>query len=154
MAEGVLARILRWLRREKVVLAPPSDLPRGKHAGLPVRERLRRYQGGHVTLAGEVVQSKPELRIANFLFKRDIPYVYEAQLAGATPDFLLPDHKVIIEHWGMDHTKYREKRAMKTRLYASRGYRLVETEKKDVPHLERVLEARLRKVAPELFEQV
>ena len=146
VATRVWGRILAWLRREKVVLAPPSHAPRGKHAGLPVSERLRRYRGGHVTLAGEVVQSKPELRIANFLFKRGIPYVYEAQLEGATPDFLLPGHGVIIEHWGMDHSKYREKRAMKTRLYLSRGYKLVETEKKDVPHLERVLEARLGKV--------
>lgn len=125
---------------------------RGKHAGLSVHERLRRYPEGHVTLAGDVVQSKPELRIANFLFKRGIRYVYEAQLAGATPDFYLPEHRVIIEHWGMTHTKYLEKREAKRRIYLSRGYRLVETEKKDVPHLERVLEARLRKVAPELFE--
>ncbi|HVM45066.1 MAG TPA: hypothetical protein VM582_03935 [Candidatus Thermoplasmatota archaeon] len=97
------------------------------------------------------MQSKPELRIANFLFKRGIPYVYEAKLEGATPDFFLPGHNVIIEHWGMTHTKYREKREMKKRLYLSRGYALVETEKADVPHLERVLEARLRKVAPRLF---
>lgn len=143
---ALLDRILSWLRKEKVVLAPPSPVPRGKHADLPVKERLRRYKGGHVTMRGEVVQSKPELRIANFLFKRGIAYVYEAQLEGATPDFLLPEHNVVIEHWGMDHSKYREKRAMKTRLYLSRGYKLVETEKKDVPHLERVLEARLRKV--------
>jgi very-short-patch-repair endonuclease len=116
-----------------------------------VKERLGRYEGGHVTLGGEVVQSKPELRIANFLFKRGIRYVYEAQLEGATPDFYLPDEHLIIEHWGMTHSKYRESRARKTRIYLSRGYRLVETEKKDVPNLERVLEARLRKVAPDLF---
>ena len=153
MATSVWRRILAWLRREKVVLAPPSPAPRGKHAGLPVSERLRRYRGGHVTLAGEVVQSKPELRIANFLFKRGIPYVYEAKVEGATPDFYLPAHNLIIEHWGMTGTKYREKREMKKRLYLSRGYALVETEKKDVPNLERVLEARLRKAVPGLFER-
>ena len=150
----MLGLLRRWLQRwgkppaEPVAPAPP----RAKHAGLSVRQKLERYPDGHVTLGGDVVQSKPERRIADFLFKRKIPYLYEAQLEGATPDFYLPEHNVVIEHWGMDHSKYREKRAMKTRLYLSRGYKLVETEKKDVPYLERALESRLRKVAPELFE--
>lgn len=148
---GPLRRLLARLRRAPP--PPPPPRPRGKHEGLSVKERLRRYKGGHVTLRGDVVQSKPERRIADFLFKRGIDYVYEAQLAGATPDFLLPAHNVVIEHWGLDLTKYREKRMMKTRLYASRGYRLVETERKDLPRLERVLEARLRKVAPEVFDR-
>lgn len=146
-------RLLGWMRTGRPSDAPatPRAVPKGKHAGLSVHDRLARYHGGHVTLGGDVVQSKPELRIANFLFKRGVRYVYEAQLEGATPDFYLPDHHVIIEHWGMVHTKYVEKRQMKKRLYLSRGYKLVETEKKDVPHLERVLEARLRAVAPEIF---
>jgi len=146
----------RWflgLFRRREAPARQPALPKGKYAGLSVHERLARYEGGHVTLGGEVVQSKPEQRIANFLFKRKIRYIYEAQLDGATPDFYLPEHNVIIEHWGMVHTRYRERREMKKRLYLSRGYKLVETEKKDVAHLERVLEARLRKAAPEIFER-
>ena len=147
VAASLWARLVRLWKREPA--RPPP--PRAKHEGLPVKERLRRYKGGHVTLGGEVVQSKPELRIANFLFKRGIPYIYEAKLEGATPDFFLPDHNLIIEHWGLTRTKYREKREMKKRLYLSRGYTLVETEKKDVPHLEHALESRLRKAAPGLF---
>ena len=148
----MLGRLWRWLfpGRDQPAARPPP--PAGKYAGLTIKERLARYEGGHVTLGGEVVQSKPELRIANFLFKRGIRYVYEAKLEGATPDFYLPDAHVIIEHWGMTHSKYRHKRAMKTRIYLSRGYTLVETEKKDVPYLERALENRLRKAAPALFE--
>lgn len=138
------SRLRAWFAGRKQE-PPARPVPRAKHEGLSVKDRLRLYKGGHVTLAGEVVQSKPELRIANFLFKRGIRYVYEAKLEGATPDFFLPEHNVIIEHWGMTRTKYREKREMKKRLYLSRGYTLVETEKKDVPHLERALEARLRK---------
>ena len=53
----------------------------------------------------------------------------------------------------MEHSKYREKRAMKTRLYLSRGYTLVQTEKKDVKRLEGVLEARLLAVDPGIFER-
>lgn len=149
MAGSLWRKLVRLWRRS----ALPALPPRAKHAGLSVKERLSRYTRGHVTLGGEVVQSGPERRIADLLFKRGVPYVYEAELDGATPDFLLPDTNIVIEHWGMEHTKYREKRAMKTRLYLSRGYKLVETEKKDVPHLERVLEARLLKVDPDLFSR-
>lgn len=144
------ARFRRWLLAARPTKRAPG-IPPGKHEGLSVKERLARYKGGHVTLGGEVVQSRPELRIANFLFKRGIRYVYEARLEGATPDFYLPEHNLIIEHWGLTRTKYREKREMKKRLYLSRGYTLVETEKKDVPHLERVLEARLEKAVPGIF---
>lgn len=160
MVGGLWRRIRSWFRR-KPAPAPRDEeaaaraAVRGKHHGLPVKERLRRYTGGHVTLGGEVVQSKPELRIANFLFKRGVRYVYEAQLPDvrASPDFYLPDSNVVIEHWGMTHSRYREKRAMKTRMYLSRGYRLVETQKEDVPHLERVLEARLLKADPTVFSR-
>ena len=144
------AAIRAWFSRRKAPAKPAPPALRAKHEGLSVKERLARYKGGHVTLGGEVVQSKPELRIANFLFKRGIRYVYEAKLEGATPDFYLPEHNVIIAHWGLTRTKYREKREMKKRLYLSRGYKLVETEKADVPNLERVLEARLRKAVPGL----
>lgn len=151
----MLAR-LRDLVRRLWGRAPPSEprppLPPGKLDHLPLKERVKRYGHRNVTMRGDVVQSGPERRIADFLHRRGIRYVYEYQVPGATPDFFLPDHHVVIEHWGMDHAKYREKRAMKTRLYASRGYVLVETEKKDVPHLERVLEARLRAAVPGIFD--
>lgn len=146
------------LRRRRAVRAPPQlpgpGLPgRPKAEGRSVKEQIKRYGARNLTLGGEVVQSAPERRIADFLYKRGIRYVYEMQLPGATPDFYLPDFNIIVEHWGMDHPKYREKRMMKVKLYRSRGFRLVETEKKDVPRLEAVLEARLRKVEPGIFDR-
>lgn len=149
------ARLRAWLTR-RAPAAPPTaaaPTPKGKLDHLSRKDRIKRYGHRNITLAGDVVQSGPERRIADWLHKRGIRYVYEMQIPGATPDFYLPDHNVVIEHWGMDHPKYREKRMMKVKLYRSRGYRLVETEKKDVPRLEAVLEARLRAEAPELFER-
>jgi hypothetical protein len=131
-------------RREGAV---PEFRPRPKPS---VREELGK-RGGHVTLNREVVRSKPELRIANFLFKRGVRYLYEPQLDGATPDFYLPDSNVVIEHWGMVHSRYRRRRAEKTALYRSRGYVVVETEKIDVPRLERVLAERLLRADPDVF---
>jgi len=139
-------RLRRAMPRAKVG-AVPEMRPRPKSS---VREELGR-RGGHVTLNREVVRSKPELRIANFLYKRGVPYLYEPQLDGATPDFYLPDSNIVLEHWGMEHTRYRRRRAEKTAIYRSRGYVLVETEKIDVPRLERVLEQRLLAADPLIF---
>lgn len=147
--------LLAWFRRlwTPPKRATPVDPPVGKHDHLSRQQRIDKYGHKHVTMRGDVVQSGPERRIADFLFRKGIPYVYEMQVPGATPDFYLPGENIVIEHWGMEHTKYREKRAMKTRLYLSRGYKLVETEKKDVKRLETVLEARLLRADPGIFER-
>jgi hypothetical protein len=62
------------------------------------------------TLAGERVRSRGEWLIANWLFLRGIPYVYERPIppgllpegGNYRPDFFLPDHGVYIEHLGLD----------------------------------------------------
>lgn len=147
--------LLSWLRAmwTPSKRAPDLDPPVGKHDHLTRQQRIAKYGHKFVTMRGDVVQSGPERRIADFLFRKGIPYVYEMQIPGATPDFYLPEENIVVEHWGMEHTKYREKRAMKTRLYLSRGYRLVQTEKKDVKRLEVVLESRLLAVDPGIFER-
>ena len=150
-------RVLAWLRR-LLGRPPPSGEPAapeavGKSDHLTRRERIAKYGHRHVTMRGDVVQSKPEVRIANFLHRKGVRYVYEWSMPGATPDFYLPDFNIVIEHWGMSHSRYRQRRAEKTRLYLSKGIKLVETEKKDVPRLELVLEQRLLKADPRVFEK-
>lgn len=54
------------------------------------------------TLRGEMVRSPAEVRIANHLHKRAIPYEYEPMIQGFRPDFYLPEHGIVIEYWGMD----------------------------------------------------
>lgn len=153
---GLLAgALVGWARyaslARRVPRARKGNVPEFRpRARMSVKEELGK-RGGHVTLNREVVRSKPELRIANFLFKRGVRYVYEPQLDGATPDFYLPDSNIVLEHWGMQHTRYRRRRAEKSALYRSRGYVVVETEKVDVPRLERVLEQRLLAADPEIF---
>ncbi|MEA3199928.1 MAG: hypothetical protein QOE90_1356 [Thermoplasmata archaeon] len=145
-------RLRRLFGREEA-WRPRGAIPEIRHRAKPsVKEELGK-RGGHVTLNREVVRSKPELRIANFLFKKGVAYLYEPQLEGATPDFYLPEANIVIEHWGMEHSRYRRRRAEKTAIYRSRGYVVVETEKVDVPRLERILELRLLKVDPGLFER-
>ena len=120
----------------------------------PMALKMRiKERGRLITLNKDVVRSKPELRIANFLFKRGVRYVYEMPISGATPDFYLPDSNIIIEHWGMTRSSYLRRRMEKTKMYRARGYLLVETTKADVPVLEKVLELRLLKADPHVFER-
>ena len=149
-------RVLAWLRRLLRRTPPPeapARAPVGKLDHLTRGERIAKYGHRNVTMRGDVVQSGPEVRIANFLHRKGVRYVYEWSIPGATPDFYLPDSNIVIEHWGMTHSRYRQRRAEKTRIYLSKGYKLVETEKKDVPRLELVLEQRLLKADPLVFER-
>lgn len=156
---AVVGLVFLWValrgprRRGGAQEAAREDPPARRRPAKAELRKLIGQRGRLITMRGEVVQSKPERRIADFLHRRGIDYEYEKRLDGATPDFFLPGHNVIIEHWGMAHTKYLENRGRKTRMYRSRGYKLVETEKKDVPYLEAVLEARLRKADPTIFER-
>jgi hypothetical protein len=161
---GTLAAWRVWLARVGRRVwgegrAPTLPPPRGT---VPVATRVEPgkslyeqigERGRLITINREVVRSKPEKRIADFLYKRGVKYVYEMPIDGATPDFYLPASNIIIEHWGMENRRYVQRRWEKTRMYRARGYLLVETEKVDVPRLERILEARLLKVDPHVFDR-
>lgn len=63
------------------------------------------------TLKNETVKSQEEVKIANFLFKNNINYIYEqkyimdtedGEYSGYRPDFYLPDYKIWIEHFSID----------------------------------------------------
>src|SRR5690606_34007120 len=103
-------------------------------------------RNGIVTLKGERVKSYEECLIANFLSLMDVEYRYEASYVHETadaehrqyqPDFYLPDHRVYIEHFGIDrngHTapfvdeaKYHEDMEWKRALHARHQTDLIET---------------------------
>jgi len=58
------------------------------------------------SIDGKEVKSRPEKRIADFLFEHDIPYRYEMPIAVddghvIRPDFYLPTHRIVIEYYGL-----------------------------------------------------
>lgn len=96
------------------------------------------------TLNGELVKSRGEVLIANWLFYNGVPYRYEAPYEIDTadkdhrqysPDFFLPTVGVYIEHWALDEkgnpppsfVGYREGMVWKKRLHKSNGTTLLET---------------------------
>lgn len=98
------------------------------------------YEEGkiHRTLTKDMVRSKSEVIIANMLFERDIPFVYEMQLFAPDGTFYLPDFTLTIfgeewywEHLGMLHNaEYRRHWEEKLAWYQKYGFadRLIVTE--------------------------
>lgn len=87
----------------------------------------REFEAGRTLLTegGERVRSRAEVRIANALRRRGMRYQYEPRICGFRPDFLLPDHGIIIEYWGLDEPAYNQQRRRKTAAYLREGYKLV-----------------------------
>lgn len=87
-------------------------------------------QNGFSTEHGEIVRSKSEQIIADKLFYRNIPYVYEAPLVIGNQKFY-PDFTVLnvrtrktyyLEHFGrMDDPSYTERVTRKLALYEAAG---------------------------------
>jgi len=99
-----------------------------------------------ITLKGEEVKSFEECMIANFLCLQGIDYLYEPPYEHETadeehrqyqPDFFLPEHRIYIEHFGIDREgrtapfvdegKYREGMRWKRALHEIHRTDLVET---------------------------
>ena len=88
----------------------------------------------HRTIRGELVRSKSELVIANFLHSAGLPYVYERELSGTVdqdrlrPDFSFIDDAgdvILWEHLGMlDRPDYAAGWDWKRAWYARNGFEL------------------------------
>lgn len=63
--------------------------------------RKRGFGSAQITRRGELVKSKGERRIADFLLQQGITYKYEVYISGMSADFFLPKFKLYIEYWGM-----------------------------------------------------
>ena len=97
---------------------------------------------------GTAVQSQGERRIADFLSRKRIAYIYDERyrIAGDVrirPDFYLPEFDLYIEYWGMDTPEYVENMKRKLLLYQRAGKRLISLSFRDFGQLESVLEEKL-----------
>jgi DNA helicase-4 len=113
-----------------------------------------------ITLNGEIVRSKGERQVADFLFKNNIRYKYEPRVYGQAtgygrrggnrnrriigkPDFLLLDYDILVEYWGMvtvqdaaDRANYQRKMNEKKLLYEQNGYKLISLYRWDLDNLQ------------------
>ena len=127
----------------RVVLG--HDLPEfGKESEAPDSWDSTAQKEGFWTLNGEVVKSRGEQIIANWLFYNGVKYQYEVPYRYETadaehrqyqPDFYFPDIDVYLEHWAVDENGdpppafigYREGMAWKKKLHADNQTTLLET---------------------------
>jgi len=104
---------------------------------------------GFRTLNGEVVKSRGEQIIANWLYYNGVSYVYEPSYQVDTadahhrqycPDFYLPDAQAYLEHWALDaqgepppdFVGYKEGMEWKRRTHVECGTTLLETTMSDL----------------------
>jgi DNA helicase IV len=122
-----------------------QDLPEfGKEEEDPESWDKASGRNGFWTLNGEVVKSRGELLIANWLFYMGVDYVYEGSykvdLADSThrqykPDFYLPAIDTYLEHWALDAKGeppprfggYKEGMAWKRQIHTQHKTTLLET---------------------------
>lgn len=121
------------------------DLPAfGKEQEEPEDWDPTTRRAGFRTAQGEVVKSRGELLIANWLFFNGVDYVYEAAYKVDTadaahrqyfPDFYLPQVDAYLEHWALNaqgkapeaFTGYMQGMAWKRGVHAANGTKLLQT---------------------------
>lgn len=127
-----------------------QDLPAfGKEEESPDAWSRETNRQGFWTLNNEVVKSRGEQIIANWLFYNGVHYEYErpyehdtgdAQHRQYNPDFYFPDVHAYLEHWAVDEkgnppatfVDYKEGMVWKRALHARHGTRLLETTMADL----------------------
>nr|WP_315494208.1 UvrD-helicase domain-containing protein [uncultured Rhodoferax sp.] len=127
-----------------------QDLPKfGKEEESPDSWDGNSKQEGFRTLNNEVVKSRGEQVIANWLFYNGVKYVYEADYKVDTadaqhrqykPDFYFPDADAYLEHWGVNEkgepppsfVGYKEGMAWKREIHAKNQTKLLETTMADL----------------------
>ena len=127
-----------------------QDMPKfGKDSDAAESWDRDKKRPGFWTLHNEVVKSRGEQILANWLFYNGVRYVYEAPYRHDTadanhrqycPDFYFPDADAYLEHWALDERgepppefmNYKEGMAWKRKVHADRGTRLLETTMADL----------------------
>lgn len=127
-----------------------QDLPKfGQEEDSPDSWDGGAKQEGFRTLNNEVVKSRGEQVIANWLFYNGVKYVYEsdykfdtadAQHRQYRPDFYFPDANAYLEHWAVNEkgeppasfVGYKDGMAWKREVHARNGTKLLETTMADL----------------------
>jgi very-short-patch-repair endonuclease len=101
------------------------------------------------TQSGHFVRSRAEVIVADWLYNNDIMFAYEKRLPIVEElysDFFIKKGKVYIEVWGLESTKYLERKAKKIEMYKQNGYTLIGLEDKDIENLDDYLPLKLAQV--------
>lgn len=79
--------------------------------------------------SGDMVKSRAELVIANWLFCRGFEFVYEKKAnvnQRVISDFYLTKYDVYIEFWGLETPAYIKRKKKKIKIYKKNHLKLIE----------------------------
>lgn len=105
----------------------------------------KRYGTLSRSMKGKVLRSKGEKIIADWLDTNRINYKYERKLSKYVPDFYLPQHKLIIEYYGLRDApgkvgaEYRKKIKQKRKYFNNLNVRLIEIYQEDLHRLDDII---------------
>ncbi|RMG39515.1 MAG: hypothetical protein D6732_04115 [Methanobacteriota archaeon] len=114
---------------------------------LKVKQHFSPY-GKYSQVDGKFYRSNAEAKIARFLTKRNIKFIYEFPIKKTKfkTDFYLVDYDIYVEYWGLtdlqnrDGDRYRETHRRKIRIYQTLGLNLISIYPKDLNHLPRIFQ--------------
>lgn len=109
-----------------------------------------------VTLRGETVKSIGERRIADYLTKNHIYYLYEQKPRGnlyTLPDFYLPVYDVYVEYWGLvdvddrwTREKYERNMKRKMAIYHRNNIKFISIYPDNLENLDWILRKKFKEV--------
>lgn len=132
-----------------VILFVLSSNTRTENNSINYLQETRQYfspYGKLSTIKGTIYKSRAETRIAMFLEKNNIKFIYEFPIKK-TPfktDFYLVDHDVYVEYWGLldlpnrDGEEYRNNHTRKLRIYQTLNLHLISIYPKDLNRLPQI----------------
>lgn len=98
--------------------------------------------------SGDLVKSRAELIIANWLFYHNINFIYEKRVPSqerAHCDFYLPRYDLYIEFWGLESDNYIKRKKQKIKIYKKNRLNLLEMDDESLRNLKAFFEAKLSK---------
>lgn len=103
---------------------------------------------------GQMVRSRGELLIDNYLYFKQIAHAYERKVPideDLYCDFYLPSGKVYIEYWGLEEdASYSKRKQKKLSLYESNRLNLIELKDADIENIDDNLPPKLRRFGIEI----
>ena len=98
------------------------------------------------TSSGHFVRSRAEVIVADWLYNNDVMFAYEKRLPiveEVYSDFFIKEKKIYIEVWGLEDTKYLDRKAVKIKLYKENGFNLIGLSDKDIENIDDFLPLKL-----------
>lgn len=134
---------------EKEIIKKEVEEPNeiiSKKSSEPFKFDRKTFDATLRTQSGHFVRSRAEVIVADWLYNNDIMFAYEKRLPIVEElysDFFIKKGKVYIEVWGLESTKYLERKAKKIEMYKQNGYTLIGLEDKDIENLDDYLPLKL-----------